>query len=83
MFSPVSRSLSAIAAALLLFGAHLLVIGYLACRSGHVPRVLGVLLAVAGLGYIVDSLAAVLVRGPWTDVSLFTFAASSCWASGS
>ena len=60
-------------AGLLLFGLHLLVVGYLAYRSGYVPRVIGVLLAVAGLGYVVDSVAAILFRGSWTDVSSFTF----------
>jgi hypothetical protein len=58
---------------LFLFGIHLLVIAYLAYRSGHIPRPLGVLLAVAGLGYVIDAVATVLVRGPWTDVSTFTF----------
>src|SRR5680860_91642 len=58
---------------LFLFGLHLLVIGYLAYRSGYVPKLLGVLLAIAGLGYVVDSLGAVLSRGSWTDVASFTF----------
>ncbi|TDO35174.1 uncharacterized protein DUF4386 [Kribbella sp. VKM Ac-2527] len=49
-----------------LFGCHLLVIGYLAYRSGYVPRVLGVLLAVAGLGYLAD-------LGPWSEISTYTF----------
>ncbi|HEX8509846.1 MAG TPA: DUF4386 domain-containing protein [Propionibacteriaceae bacterium] len=56
-----------------LFGLHLLIEGYLAYRSGYVPRVLGALLAVAGLGYAVDSLGSVLSQGPWTPVSSFTF----------
>jgi Domain of unknown function (DUF4386) len=56
-----------------LFGLHLLVIGYLAYRSGYVPRVLGALLAIAGLGYAADSLGAVLSSGSWTDISSFTF----------
>ncbi len=56
-----------------LFGLHLLVIGYLAYRSGYVPRVLGVLLAISGLGYATDSLGAVLSQGSWTDISAFTF----------
>jgi Domain of unknown function (DUF4386) len=56
-----------------LFGLHLLLIGYLAYRSGYIPRVLGVLLVVAGLGYATDSLGAVLSQNPWTDVSAFTF----------
>ena len=57
----------------LLFGLHLLVIGYLAYRSGYLPRVLGVLLAISGLGYATDSLGAVLSQSPWTDISRFTF----------
>ena len=56
-----------------LFGLHLLLIGYLAYRSGYVPRVLGVLLVISGLGYATDSLGAVLSQGPWTDISSFTF----------
>jgi hypothetical protein len=60
-------------AGLFLFGLHLLVIGYLAYRSGYVPRLLGVLLAIAGLGYVTDSFGVVLSQGTWTDVSSFTF----------
>ena len=56
-----------------LFGVHLCVEGYLAYRSGYVPTVLGVLLAIAGLGYAADSLGATLSSGSWTPVSSFTF----------
>ena len=56
-----------------LFGLHLLVEGYLAYRSGYVPRPLGALLAIAGLGYATDSLGAVLSQSSWTAVSSFTF----------
>jgi hypothetical protein len=56
-----------------LFGLHLLLIGYLAYRSSYVPKVLGVLLAISGLGYATDSLGAVLSQGAWTDISAFTF----------
>jgi hypothetical protein len=56
-----------------LFGLHLLLIGYLAYRSGYVPRVLGVLLVISGLGYASDSVGAVLSQGSWTDISSFTF----------
>jgi hypothetical protein len=56
-----------------LFGLHLLLIGYLAYRSGYVPRLLGVLLVIAGLGYATDSLGAVISLGSWTDISSFTF----------
>jgi len=58
---------------LALFGAHLLLIGYLAYRSGYIPRVLGALLVIAGVGYAIDSFGTVLSQGPWTDVSSFTF----------
>ena len=60
-------------AGLFLFGLHLILIGYLAYRSGYVPRLLGALLAIAGLGYVADSLGTVLSQGTWTDISSFTF----------
>jgi hypothetical protein len=60
-------------AGLVLFGLHLLLIAYLAYRSGFVPKVLGVLLAVAGLGYLFDSLSAALTHESSTPVSSFTF----------
>lgn len=60
-------------AGLLLFGLHLLVIAYLAYRSGFVPRWLGVLLAIAGTGYALDSVAAVMSGGSWPAISTFTF----------
>jgi hypothetical protein len=47
-------------AGLVLFGVHLLLVGYLAFRSGYVPKILGVLIAVAGFGYVFDSVGAVL-----------------------
>lgn len=61
------------AAGLVLFGVHLLIVGYLAYRAVVLPRFLGVLVVVAGLGYVVDSLARVLaVDAP--EVSTVTFA---------
>ena len=37
-----------------IFGFHLLVLGYLVFKSGYFPRILGILLVVACLGYLVD-----------------------------
>jgi hypothetical protein len=37
------------------FGLHLLVLGYLLFKSGYFPRILGVLLVFASLGYLIDS----------------------------
>ena len=47
--------------ALVLFGVHLLVLGFLLHRSRYVPRAFGVLLVAAGVGYIVDSLAGLFI----------------------
>jgi hypothetical protein len=60
-------------AGLVLFGLHLLVIAYLAYRSGDVPKLLAVLVAIAGLGYLVDSFGALFSRGASPDVSSVTF----------
>jgi hypothetical protein len=42
---------------LVCFGVHLVLIGFLVVKSDYVPSILGVLLAVAGLGYLVASFA--------------------------
>jgi hypothetical protein len=60
-------------AGLVLFGIYLLVIAYLAYTSGYVPRLLGVLVAIAGCGYLLDSFGRVLSQGSSPDVSGFTF----------
>lgn len=46
-----------------LFGIHLVVIGYLAYRSGFMARIFGVLLVIAGLGYLADAAGTVFVSG--------------------
>src|SRR3954454_684242 len=58
---------------LLLFGAHLILVCWLAHRSRYVPRILGTLLVIAGLGYLCDSLGAVLFPGYSIAVKDFTF----------
>jgi hypothetical protein len=58
---------------LALFGIHLLLIGYLAYKSGYVPRILGALLVVAGGGYLVDTFAGLLVADYSLNVSAVTF----------
>jgi hypothetical protein len=58
---------------LVLFGIHLALLGYLAIRSEVVPTVIGVLLVVAGAGYAVDSVGAVLALDLPFRVSMFTF----------
>src|ERR1022692_3976350 len=59
-------------AGLVLFGLNLFVLAYLAYRSGYVPRLLGVLLGIAGFGYVFDTVVRALVRGSSSDVSAIT-----------
>jgi hypothetical protein len=49
--------------ALVFFGAHLIGLGFLLYRSGYLPRVFGILLVAAGVGYILDSLFASFIAG--------------------
>jgi hypothetical protein len=58
---------------LILFAVHLLLEGYLAYRSGFMPKVFGILLAVAGLGYLADGFGAVLISGYSFGIGRFTF----------
>jgi hypothetical protein len=42
---------------LVFFGVHCVFLGYLVFKSGYLPRILGVLLICASLGYLIDSFA--------------------------
>lgn len=46
---------------LVFFGFHCLLLGYLIYKSGYIPGVLGILIAIAGLGYLIDSFTNVLL----------------------
>jgi hypothetical protein len=48
---------------LILFAMNSIAMGYLLARSSHVPTMLGLLLAVAGVGYLISSLLFFLVPG--------------------
>ena len=48
---------------LFLFGIHLALLGFLSLRSDFIPKVVGVLLVVAGAGYASDTVGAVLALG--------------------
>jgi hypothetical protein len=61
---------------LVFFGLHCLLLGYLVYRSGYLPGILGILLVVAGVGYLVDSFANFLLPnyGDYATVFLVSVA---------
>jgi len=59
--------------ATIFWGLWLLPMGYLVFKSGFLPRIIGVLLIIAGFGYIIDSAALFLLPDLNIDISQFTF----------
>ena len=55
------------------FALHLVLLGFLVFRSGYVPKLLGVLLVIAGLGYGADKLGVLLVPDYALNIALYTF----------
>ena len=53
------------------FSLHLIVLGYLVFKSGYIPRILGVLLIIASLGYLIDSFGRFLL--PNFDAPILQF----------
>ena len=58
---------------LLLFGVHLVLLGGLVYQAGYSPRLLGVALAITGLGYLLTSLRPCVVPTLQVDFALYTF----------
>ncbi|MEU8052532.1 DUF4386 family protein [Micromonospora haikouensis] len=58
---------------LLLFGVHLLLVGWLAWRSAAVPAWVAALVAVAGAGYLADSIGALVPAAYPVQVATVTF----------
>lgn len=54
---------------LLFFGGECLIDGYLVYRSGFLPRILGVMIAIAGAGYLINSFTLILAP----SLSEYTF----------
>jgi hypothetical protein len=55
---------------LIFFGFNCLLLGYLIVRSGYLPRIIGVLLVLGGVGYLINSFWEVLLAPAFT-ASLF------------
>lgn len=58
---------------LVIFGLHLFVLGYLVFKSGYFPRILGILVIVASLGYLIDSFGKFLLPNYNITIAMFTF----------
>jgi hypothetical protein len=58
---------------LILFGIHLLMLGWLVYRSSYIPRVLGILLVVAGAGWVVYELGPYLLPNANLEFLMITF----------
>lgn len=57
-----------------LFGISLVLVGYLAFRSGFMAKVFGVLLAIAGVGYIMDAISMIFIPDFTAVFAQFMFA---------
>jgi hypothetical protein len=53
------------------FGLHIFGLGYLIYKSNYIPRILGVLLMIAFVGYMIDSFASVLSSSYANNPALF------------
>ncbi|MDQ6890890.1 MAG: DUF4386 domain-containing protein, partial [Bacteroidota bacterium] len=58
---------------ILLFSFHLLVLGYLVFVSTYIPKILGILLIISGLGYLLTSLKPLILPNINTDFAVYTF----------
>jgi Domain of unknown function (DUF4386) len=58
---------------LVLFGCHLLVLGYVVFKSGFMPKWLGVLLGIAAIGYLADSFGKFLIPNYNITLAVYTF----------
>lgn len=57
---------------LIFFGFHLIILGYLIFKSGYIPKILGILLLIAGVGYLIDSFANILLPAYGNYKDIFT-----------
>ena len=58
---------------LIIFGLHLCVVGYLLWQAEFIHWLFGLLLIIAGLGYMVDGFGTVLIPDYSLDLAVFTF----------
>lgn len=58
---------------MIVFGSHLLLLGYLILKAGYMRKILGSLIILAALGYMIDGLGELLLTDYNISISIFTF----------
>jgi hypothetical protein len=58
---------------LIIFGFHLLLLGYLILKAGYMRKILGILILLAASGYVIDGLGKLLLTDYSISISMFTF----------
>jgi Domain of unknown function (DUF4386) len=58
---------------MIFFAIHLLLLGFLIIKSVYIPRILGILLIITGIGYLLTSLRPYLFPAINIDFAMFTF----------
>ena len=58
---------------LIIFGIHLLLIGYLIYKARYIPKIFGVLLCITGIGYLLTSIRPFFFPGINIDFAKYTF----------
>ena len=58
---------------LIIFGFHLLILGYLFFKAGYMRKILGILIIIASLGYMIDGLGKLLLVDYNLTIAMFTF----------
>jgi Domain of unknown function (DUF4386) len=58
---------------LIIFGIHLVLLGYLICRSSYIPKIVGVLLVIDGFGWVTNSLQPYLFPNAKLEFLSITF----------
>jgi len=59
--------------AMIIFGFHLLLLGYLVLKAGFMKKILGFLILLASLGYLTDGIGKLLSSHYDMSISMFTF----------
>lgn len=57
---------------LVLFGIYLILLGFLVLKAGYIPKIMGWILIIAGLGYVVGHLKVFLYPDLNTSFTMFT-----------